>query len=180
MPPTHRESMRGDRRRDAGRREGAGPSVLETAAGLAAKRPFTRKEMRSHLLRRGHDPGAVDAAIARLEEAGVLDDAKLAEQSLLSRASRLRRGPERLFAELERRGVPAATVRAAWDRLVSLGDVDPDGGLAREVERRVGAFGPRLDRSGYSRVYNALLRAGFEPEAVEAAMERHRPPDLDA
>ena len=172
--------MKRDPERDASRREGEGSSLLERAARLAARRPLTRAEMRSRLLREGHDEAAVDAAVARLEEAGVLDDAALVEQTLIARASRLRHGPERLFAELERRGVEAGTVRAVWERLVGDGDVDADGGLAREVERRVGAAGAPLDRKRYARVYNALLRAGFEPGAVEAAMERHRPPDLDA
>ncbi len=122
----------------------------------------------------------MEAVLDRLEEAGLVDDARLAAGLLLSGSSRPGRAPERLFREIERRGIPAEIVRAAWRRLVAAGDVDPSGGLEREAARRLAAEGGALDRRGFARVYNALLRAGFEPEAVEAALASRRPPDLEA
>ena len=166
--------------REARRGDAPPPPLLERAAALASRRALSRAEVRDRLLRSGEAPGPVEAALDRLEEAGLVDDARLASALLLSGWSRPGRAPERLLREVERRGIAAGTVRAAWASLVAAGDVDPSGALERETARRLAAAGGALDRRGFARVYNALLRAGFEPEAVEAALAPHRPSDLDA
>lgn len=156
-------------------REAAGPRTAEDEAlRELARRPLTRAEIRERLGRKGIPEGEIEAALARLGAARLVDDRALAEHYLRIRAERGRLGKERLLRDLERRGIDRETAEASWSRLEEAGDVDAGAALFREVERRVGTAGGTLDRRRYARVYNALLRAGFEPEAVEAALERYR------
>lgn len=155
----------------AGNRDDA---AVERAIELVSRRPLTCAEVRRKLVAEGFEPAAAEAAAGRLSDSGVLDDAKLASHYILARTERLGHGRERLIGELVRRGVEPEVARRAWDDIVGAGDLDPGSLLAREAGRRVRAEGGRLDRKGYARVYNALLRAGFEPGDVDAALEQYR------
>ncbi len=149
-------------------------SAFDHALRLLARRPLTATETRDGLLAAGFPAAEVGDALARLARAGHLDDARLALHFILTRSERLGFSRERLLLELSNRGVAEAVAAEAWTRAVAEGHVDPDVLLRRQVERRTAAVGGRLDRRGYARVYNALLRAGFEPSAVVAALEPYR------
>jgi regulatory protein len=149
-------------------------SAFDRALDLVSRRPLTRAELRRKLSSEGYGAGDVEETAARLSASGLLDDARLASHYLLTRSERLRHGRARLLSDLVRRGVERGVAERAWAEAVEAGDLDPSAGLAREVERRATALGGRLDEKRYARVYNALLRAGFEPERVEAALERYR------
>jgi len=154
-------------------------SAFERALELVSRRPLTRAEVRKKLVADGFETSDAEAAVERLTASGVLDDAKLASHYLLTRTERLGHGRERLVGDLVRRGVEAGVAERVWNEIVGAGDLDPKALLAREAARRAAAEGGALDRRGYARVYNALLRAGFEPGDVEAALERYRA-DLEA
>jgi regulatory protein len=141
---------------------------------LLARRPATRAEGAQSLRRKGHDEASIEDALDHAAERGWIDDAKLAYDFIVARTARLGRGRDRLVAELEARGVERATALAAWRRAAEAGDLDEDGALQRAVRRRIAAGGGLADERRYARVYNALLRDGFDKDAVEAALEPHR------
>jgi len=151
-----------------------GASAHDDASRLLAVRPRTAHELRAGLRRRGHAAEAIEAALERLRAAGQLDDEALALHYVLTRGPRLGHGRARLLADLERRGVEPATARRAFERAVELGYVDPAAQLERAVERRVRSYPAGLDGRAYARVYNALLRAGFEAGPIVAALAAHR------
>jgi len=151
---------------------------VESARGealvLLSRRPLSERELRDGLLERGHAAAVVEAVIEALRRVGHVDDRRLALHYVQTRSARLGHGPRRLIGALVRRGVDEACARAAWDAAVRDGDVDPVELIRRQLRRRVGPTG-QLDRAGYRRVYNALLRAGFTTEEVreELASLRH-------
>jgi len=163
----------------AGRKRSADEGVERLALDWLARRPLTAAELGRRLAAAGHAPAVVHAACRRLAAAGLLDDRELARHYVVARAERLGHGPRRLVGELVRRGVPQSVARAAWRAAVEDGDLDLDQLLQRQIRRRLGARGGRLDRSGYARVYTALLRAGFPAAAAVVALRPHRPPDAD-
>lgn len=144
------------------------------ALRLLAERPRTRAELRTCLSERGHAPDSIEAVLSRLESDGLLDDRKLSRHFLLTRADRNLHGRRRLLAELGRRGVAKDVAEAAWNDLLERGDLDPGAVIVAAVRRRVAAAGGRLDRRRYAAVYNALLRAGFEPEPIRVALAPYR------
>ena len=141
---------------------------------LLARRPATRAEGEAALRRRGHAEEEIARALEHAAERGWIDDAKLAYDFIVARTARLGRGRDRLLAELEARGVDRATATAAWRRAAESGDLDADDALRRAVRKRIASGGALTDERRYARVYNALLRDGFDRDAVEAALEPHR------
>lgn len=153
----------------------ARPTPLrERALDLLARRPHSEAELRAALVRAGHAAAEVERETERLREAGWLDDRCLAEQVLRAHA---RRGhaPRLAWEELERRGVAPETIRAAAAELDQEGGLDPAEGLASRLAALLAAERRPLDRRALRRVYNRLLRAGFEENDVSAALEPHYP-----
>ena len=144
-------------------------SARDDAARLLAPRSLTEAEVRERLTRLGHAPQEVETAVREARGAGWIDDAVLAGEILRTGAAR-GRGKERLLAQLLSRGIAEEVAEAAWDALLASGEVDPQAGLTAEVERRVRAEGGALTGKAASRIYNALLRSGHDPERIRSAL----------
>lgn len=155
-------------------RPGSAGTALDRALRLLARRPRTVAELRGELSRRGIGRAEVDRVVEALSERGLLDDAVLAREFIATRSARLGHGRLRLLADLVRRGVAREVAEAAWAAAVRSGEVDPLDAARRAAGRAVLRAGGRLDRRSYARVYNALLRRGFDAETVEAALAGHR------
>jgi regulatory protein len=149
-------------------------AAYAAAVRLLARRPRTEREVRRWLEQRSYSAAVVDTVLARLGARGYVDDAELALHFIVVRAQRLGHGPRRLIHELERRGVERSTAEQAWEQAKEQGQVELRELLRRQLRRRVGTSRDRLDRSAYRRVYNALLRAGFESSAIKAELDAMR------
>ena len=137
-----------------------------------SRRPLTVRELRDRLGRSGYAEGEIEAVLERLLSDGSLDDLALASHYMAARMDRLGHGPDRLERDLVRRGVSAPVVKEALIKGLADGDLNPEAVLQREIGRRLagGSVTPRE----YRRVYNAMLRAGFEPYAIRRALDRYR------
>jgi len=153
-----------------GRRPASGATAHERALRLLTRRPLSEAELRLALARAGHGPPEIEAETARLREAGYLDDRRLAEQVLRAHARR-GHGPRRAREELERRGVTPETIRAAGAELQQEPGLDRAADLRARLQDWLAAERRPLDDRGLRRVYNRLLRAGFEELDVNAALE---------
>lgn len=142
---------------------------IDDAARLLARRALTRAELAARLERLGHDADAAERAIAALEAAGASGDAALARRYVAARSAD-GRGRSRVVAELVGRGVDEGIARTAFDAALRDGDVDEAVALAKAVRRRLGAAPGHAGFARLTRVYNALLSEGFEPEAVASAL----------
>ena len=143
------------------------------ALRLLARRPLSEAELRAGLAARGAGESRIAATIQRLRRARYVDDYGLAVDYLLTRSTRKRHGPLRLLRELERRGVPAATARRAWETVLREHGIDPTDLLQREVQRRVERAGEAVDLRLLHRIYNAMIRAGHEAHQVRSVLEPH-------
>jgi len=85
---------------------------------LLARRSYTQAELRSQLESRW-DPSAVAAALARLIELRLIDDAALAERLASDRFERGGRGRHRILSELVARGVDADLASDVVGRVIA-------------------------------------------------------------
>ena len=154
------------------------PPTWEAALRALARVPLSEAGLRRRLLGRGHAPAEVDAACERLRELGYLDDRRFAREFIDVRTARRGVGPGRLAAELEARGVSPEVAEQALREAESRGDLVPADALRRSVARLVRGARVLASRE-YARVYNALLRAGFDEEAIRGELERLRDPASD-
>lgn len=148
----------------AARGSGAQIDPLVRAIGLLARRSHSQWELRRKLRLKGHEPEAIDVAMARLAELGYLNDQAFANELVRRRGSL--RGPRALSAELAAKGVDRAEAEAA------VAEFDPEAQLATAVRLvdRLCAKTPGLDyRQMLNSVGTKLLRRGFSTTIVRAA-----------
>lgn len=134
---------------------------------MLGRRENTRAQLRRKLLQRKFDPVDIDRTLDDLTEAGFLDDARAAK-TFARHATHIKgQGRMRIARELAARGVDPELVAQTLDAAV-----DPDeeaGRLLKALERR--ARGKDLsDRKESSKIWQALVRQGFAPDAVSKAL----------
>jgi regulatory protein len=136
------------------RRELRRAEALGAATRLLARRDLSSRRLRERLDARGIRAPAAEAALAALQAAGILDDARLA----CSRAAVLADrgwGDAALLARLENEGIGPEPARAALAELLP------------EPERAAAVAAGLRDRRAAWRV---LARRGFSSDSIEHAV----------
>ena len=144
------------------------------AAGLAmlARRELSTAQVRQRLARKGFDPDQVESAVQRLQRAGALDDERTA-RLLARRSAHVRmHGRLRALRELQQRGIGPDVAQRAVDAVY--GELDEADLLERVLARRL--KGPLDNDAALRRMYQQLVRQGFDSAAVASALQRRRAP----
>jgi regulatory protein len=144
--------------------------AFRTLLRALERRSFARNDLGRRLLRKGHPRPAVDAALERAVELGLLDDAAFARNYVQTRATR-GRGPSRLTRDLLAMGVE----RSLIDR--ALAAECPEGGdrtavplaLAMKRSAQLGALPRPVKRR---RVLAYLARRGFSGRDITDLVAR--------
>jgi len=161
-------------------------SAIEYAISLVAARSWPEKKLRERIQMRFDRPDT-DAAMARLHELRMIDDAAWAERYISDRFQRSGRGRHRLQAELLARGVDARTASAVLDRVLSE-DAErakasavlaslrskPSGSAdaAGEIELKGVPKGPRSTaQSENARLFRRMIARGFPSALVRDLLE---------
>jgi regulatory protein len=146
--------------------EGSPQEAFEAALSALRLKERTTAELAALLERRGYRPQEVAAAIARLAEAGELDDERFARRYAEDKRELRGWGPERIRAALEARGMPSALAEAALDADSHEAQV----GRARELlQARGRPLGEEADRA---RALGFLTRRGYGYDTAHEAIRR--------
>ena len=150
----------------------AAQRTYDRALDLLAARARAARELARALLRKGAAPPHVDAAIARLQELGLLDDAAFARQ--FARAKRAGAGfsRRRLQAELARRGVARGVVDSALREVLDDEEVDPAAVIDRVAAKKMRLLSALPAEVRRRRLYAYLARRGYDPDEIRAAITR--------
>ena len=132
--------------------------AYDAAIGLLARREHSRKELAQKLLKRRYKNDEVEAALDKLEQAGVLSDQRFAEIYAEHRYNK-GYGPERIRMELKTRGVAPR-----WIEL-SLKDLNWMESLSRVMRQRYDDAMPS-DSAGLVKLNNYLYRRGYTHELI--------------
>ena len=146
------------------------PSAYLDALHLLARRDLSVQQTRGRLLDRDHDPEQVEAAIAHLLETGALDDARVAREYATTALKVKGRGRLRIQQELRAKGIAREVATEAVGDV--FGDVDERALIARAIQKKLRGKPRAIDRAAMARLYQFLLRQGFTPGAVRAALEK--------
>ena len=139
--------------------------VFQRAAKLLAAKQRSVEELREKLLTgRGATKAMVDEVIARLSEYGYLDDAKFAQSYASLRLRERPIGRRRLERDLWLKKVDKKTAETALDEVF---DATPESDLIdRAIAKRVRLRGKPKTREDAKKLFDHLLRQGFEFELV--------------
>ena len=126
--------------------------ALAVATRALARREHSQRSLRERLLRAGVSVGDAEAVVAELQQTGLVDDARFAEERARVLAGK-GKGDAAIRFDLERAGVGADELEAALDTL------DPERERAAALVARRGAS-PATAR--------LLAGRGFDEEVVAA------------
>ena len=135
----------------------------DKALEMLSRRPYSRKELKDKLLRKGQDEQSAEDCVQWLSERGFLDDGEYAGAVARHYASK-GYGCGRVKSELQRRGID----RELWDEsLAEMGESSEklDAFLAKRLS-------DPSDRSQVRKVSAALFRRGYSWEEIRAALRR--------
>ena len=140
---------------------------------LLARRELSELQVRQRLARKGHEPDAIDDAIARLREERAIDDQRVAEAIARTETSVRRRGKLRVRMQIERAGIAKSTAKRAVDEVFDA--IDDDALLESSLRKRLRGRETIADDREFQRLYRYLIGQGFESErALKALNARKR------
>jgi len=142
------------------------------AAGLAmlARRELSEARIRERLRRKEHGAEAIDAAVARLRETGAVDDRRVAISAARTETHVRSRGRGYVLRKLEALGIAPDTAAEAVDEVFST--LDESALLTHALSRRLrGPSAAIRDQAHFRRLYQQLVRQGFQPSAVLAVLK---------
>ncbi|MEL6616529.1 MAG: RecX family transcriptional regulator, partial [Bacteroidota bacterium] len=141
----------------------------QAALDYVSRGSKTTTEVRRSLARRGFSEHAADDAIAQMERYGYLDDAAYASAYARGRAASRGHGPQRLRADLIKKGVSRDAIERA---LEALDADDLADSAARLALQRWRALSGETDmRKRKKKTSDFLLRRGFSYDHVREAVD---------
>jgi regulatory protein len=150
------------------------PKVSAYIDGLRmlARRELSEAQVRQRLARKGHEPGAVDAAVARLLAERAIDDARVAEAIAHTETAVRRRGRLRVRRQIEQAGIAPATARRAIDSVFDT--LDDAALLEASLAKRLRGRAQIASETEFRRLFRYLVGQGFEPDRVMAVLKKHK------
>ena len=129
----------------------------------------TEQDMRLSLQRAGYVPGAIERTIARLLNAGLLNDEEYAQRFVEMQSQRAV-GRYQIKLKLRKKGIDAETAERALEQIDDRHQITAAKELARKLAPRYTAqeSDPRRARRKLSQ---ALARRGFSWEIVSSAVD---------
>jgi regulatory protein len=140
------------------------------ALKLLARRELSAAELRIRLLDREHSQEDTDAAIARLIESGAVDDRRVARAYARTASGVKGRGRLRVGRELQAMGIAREVIAEAVAEV--FGDADERAMVDRAIQKKLRGGKTIKTAQERARLYQHLMRQGFTPATVSAAMRR--------
>jgi regulatory protein len=137
---------------------------------LLGRRELSVAELRSRLVDREYPPDEIDAAVAKLLENGALDDRRVAGAYARTASKVKGRGRLRVARELQAMGIDRDVAAAAVAEV--FGDIDERAMIQRAIQKKLRGGRPPATLQERARLYQFLMRQGFTPGAVSAALRR--------
>ncbi len=166
-----------------------GPELLDYALKTLGGRALTSAELRTRLSRRAAEPADVGEVMAKLGEAGFLNDARFAESYAAARRDNQGFGKLRVLRDLRTRRVPSAIAGKAVEQAFE--EADETGMIEAFLARKYRAKDLRVflsEEKNLASAFRRLRTAGFAAAPSIRVLKRYAaradeledPPEDDA
>jgi len=142
-----------------------------TALKMLVRRELSEAQLRQRLLRRQHDPDAIEAALTRLKSERNLDDERVAGAIARSETNLKKRGRFRVTRQIEAAGIASSIAKRVVDETFAA--IDGDALLIQALARRLRGRTRIEDDREFQRLYRYLVAQGFEPDRVMALLRTY-------
>ena len=139
---------------------------------MLASRELSVEGVRVRLHDRGYPPDEIASAIERLIESGALDDGRVARAFARTAATVKHRGRLRVMRELLQMGIDSGVASEALGEVY--GELDERALIDDALRRKLRGRTRLNDQQEHARIYQFLMRQGFSPAGVTAALRRFR------
>jgi regulatory protein len=139
---------------------------------MLARRELSESQVRQRLARKGHEPDAVDEAVARLLGERAIDDTRVAEAIARTETTVHRRGKARVRLQIERAGIAKSIARQTVDEV--FGEIDSEAHLQAALKKRLRGRATITDDREFMRLFRYLLGQGFDTDQVMKALTARR------
>ena len=140
---------------------------------MLARRELSVSQVRHRLADREHSQDAIDSAIEVLLESRALDDTRVAKAYARTASNIKGRGRLRVQRELQEMGISKDIAAEAIAEV--FGDLDERALIDKAIKKKLRfSAGPRrtLTLQERSRLYQFLMRQGFTPAGISAALRK--------
>ena len=145
-------------------------STYDRALNLLAFRARSVAELRRQLIKKGESAADVDAAIERLLEQRLLNDADFARQFARAKITGAGSSRLRIAQELSRKGVVRGVADAALNELRDEDGLDAGASIGRVAAKKWRSLAKLDEVTARRRLYAFLARRGFNPDEIRGAM----------
>jgi regulatory protein len=144
--------------------------LFQRAVKLLSAKSHSVAELEEKLRRtRGADDATVETVIARLREYGYLDDERLAFGYAANRVRRQPTGRRRLARDLKFKKIDPAVADEALDLVFA--ETPEEDLIDQAIEKRIRLRGRPKDRIEAKKLFDYLLRQGFQYELTAAKVK---------
>jgi regulatory protein len=147
-------------------------SAYQDGLRLLSRRELSVSQLRARLLERDHTPEDVDRAIERLLETQALDDKRVARAHARTAAGVKGRGRLRVIRELHAMGIEKSVASEAVAE--AFGDGDERSLIGKAIQKKLRGHTRIATTADYARLYQYLMRQGFTPAGIAAALRKLR------
>jgi regulatory protein len=148
-------------------REGSAEAAYSRSLDYLSYRPRSRAEVETYLRQRGFSEEEIEAVIARLETAGLLDDEAFAQYWVENREQFRPRGLRALRYELRNKGISDQIIERA------VAKVDVAESAYRSASKKARQLGDADQQTFYRKLVEYLARRGFDYEVAREVTDRH-------
>jgi regulatory protein len=145
-------------------------AAYDRALNMLAAQPRSARDLRRRLVQKGESPANADAAIERLEAAGLLNDGAYARQFARSRVLGAGHSRRRVQQELFRRGVARAEVDDAVEEVFDDEGVEETALAEAAARKKLRGLGSVDAETRRRRLYSFLVRRGYDGDTIRAVM----------
>ena len=144
------------------------PSAYLDGLKLLARRELSVAGLRARLADRDHPAEEIEAAVEHLLETGALDDTRVARAHARTASQVKGRGRLRIARELAEMGIARDVAAEAIAGVFA--DQDERALIDRALQKKLRGRPRIANPAEHARLYQFLMRQGFTPAAVVAAL----------
>lgn len=143
------------------------PTAYNYALNLLSARPYSTQALHRKLIQKDYPAADADDAIRRLVSAGLLDDAKYAEQYARSKMLSTGASKRRLTQDLYRKGIKGDIASVAIDNVVVDEEIDTAVVVERVARKKLAQLGDLEPLVLRRRLFAFLARRGYDLDEIK-------------
>jgi len=143
------------------------PTAYNYALNLLSARPYAIRALHRKLIQKEYSVADADDAIRRLVSAGLLDDAKYAEQYARSKMLSTGSSKRRLTQDLYRKGIKGDVAGAAIDHVIVDEEIDTAAVIEQVAKKKLAQLGDLEPLVLRRRLFGFLARRGYDVDEIK-------------